>query len=115
MKKFYKKFISIDLDGVLNEYHGNYSEQNLSPLKNGAYEVLEALSQLYEVEIYTARDSVIVEKWIEENNLTQFIKKVTDQKNPCTSVFVDDRAITFFGDFKKIMHQILNFKPYWKD
>lgn len=110
----YKKIISIDLDGVLNEYKGNYIENEISPIKAGAYEFLEKLSKDYIIEIYTVRNKELCEKWLKQNKLNHFIRKVTDAKNPYTSVFLDDRAITFNGNYDNAYNEIINFKPFWK-
>lgn len=109
-----KKLISIDLDGVLNTYNGNYSETVISPIKEGAYEFLETLFENYVIEIFTVRDAELTKRWLEANNISQFVNKVTDIKNPFASVILDDRAINFDGSYEKALCKIENFKPYWK-
>ena len=54
------KTISIDLDGVLNTYHGNYEENKIAPIKGGAAEFLETLAKEYKIEVFTVRDNKIV-------------------------------------------------------
>lgn len=109
-----KKVISIDLDGVLNEYRGDYKENELAPIKDGAYEFLEKLSVDYQIEIYTVRNINLCRKWLEDNNLMPFISDIRDTKSPFTSVFIDDRALCFEGNFHNTYEKIINFKPYWK-
>lgn len=36
-KKRYKKLLLIDLDGVLNLYNGNYDENKIFPIRDGAF------------------------------------------------------------------------------
>ena len=42
-----KKTILIDLDGVLNQYTGNFDKEFIPPIKEGAKEFLENLSEEY--------------------------------------------------------------------
>lgn len=111
--KMRKKIISIDLDGVLNKYEGNYKKNKLSPIKEGAYSFLEKLSKDFIIEIYTVREKNLCKKWLKDNNLSQFVSDVRNVKNPKTSVFLDDRAITFDGDFEKAYNKIISFQPHW--
>lgn len=110
----YKKIISIDLDGVLNTYKGDYVKDKLSPMKEGADVFLRNLSQNFRIEIYTVRDLDLTREWLTENNLIKYIENITDRKNPYTSVFLDDRAIKFNGDFHEAYENIISFTPYWK-
>ncbi len=111
----HKKIISIDFDGVLNDYDGNYSKDILPPIKKGAETFLKKLSKDYTITIYTARDRNSVFDWLKENNLIKYIKDITNMKNPISSITLDDRAICFEGDFEKAYKKILAFKPYWKN
>ena len=66
-----KKLIQIDLDGVLNNYCGNYDAEKIVDVKIGAKEFLEELSKYYEIVIFTAAvkdyaDTVL--KFLDENN-----------------------------------------------
>ena len=112
----FKKVISIDLDGVLNTYsgHRDYDENKICPIKEGAYGFLEKLSKIFDIEIFTVRDKKLVENWVKENNISKFISKVTDKKNPYSQILLDDRAIQFKGDYIKTYQEIIDFKPYWK-
>ena len=85
-----KKTILIDLDGVLNDYVGNY-----------------------DIKIFTTRNSELASKWIDENGLNEFVVGVTNVKEPCW-VYIDDRCITFDGKFEGLIDKINNFKPYYK-
>lgn len=110
----YKKIVSIDLDGVLNTYKGDYVKDRLSPMKEGADEFLENLSREYRIEIFTVRDLNLTKEWLIKNKLIQYIENITDRKNPFASVILDDRAIKFDGNYNKAYKNIISFKPYWK-
>lgn len=109
-----KKIALVDLDGVLNEYSGKYSEIELPKIKDGAREFLEELSKIYDIEIFTVRNKIRTVEWLQKNNIVHLIKEVTNVKNPYASVIIDDRAINFDGDFDKVLELVKEFKPYWK-
>lgn len=113
-KKRYKKLLLIDLDGVLNLYNGNYDENKISPIRDGAFLFLKKISLDYRISIFTARNINIVSQWIKDNNLNEFIEEVTNIKSPFASVILDDRAINFDGDFIKAYKNIKEFQPHWK-
>lgn len=108
------KIISIDLDGVLNTYNGKFEHNKLSPIKEGAFEFLRDLAKDYSIEIFTVRDNELTKEWLIENNLMRFVNNITNKKNPYASVILDDRAITFNGDYTNAYNQIINFQPHWK-
>ena len=112
MKQF-KKIILIDLDGVLNTYTGNYNENYIPPISNGAYKFIKEISKNYEVKLFTTRDSTLASKWLKENQLDTFIKKTTNIKEP-SYLIIDDRCINFEGDYNKLKEKINNFKPWYK-
>lgn len=109
-----RKIISIDLDGVLNTYCGNYEKDKIPPIKDGAYEFLKELSTQYDIEIYTVREKWLCKKWLKENNLSEFVKNISDKKNRYASIYLDDRALTFDGSYENAFKKITFFKPHWK-
>ena len=104
-KKYFKKTLLIDLDGVLNNYVGNYDKDFIPPIKFGAKEFLRDLSKNYVIKIFTTRNSKHASKWIEENGLNEFVIGITNVKEPCW-VYIDDRCITFDGKFEGISNRI---------
>lgn len=110
----YKKIISMDLDGVLNTYTGNFEKDKLSPVKEGAYEFLEDLAKDYRIEIFTVRDRELTLEWLKKNNLINFIENITDKKNPYATVILDDRAVKFEGNYNKTLNDIKTFSTYWQ-
>ncbi len=110
----YRKKLLIDLDGVLNEYRGNYDENFIPPLKTGAKEFLEKLpKENYEIKIFTTRNRLLTSKWLIDNGLEEIVSDVTNVKEPAY-LYIDDRCILFNGDFEKTREQINNFKVHWK-
>ena len=47
-----KRTILIDLDGVLNTYTGNFDKDFIPPIKEGAKEFLEELSENFVIKVY---------------------------------------------------------------
>ena len=109
-----KKTALVDLDGVLNNYSGNYNENIIPELRKGAKEFLEDLAINYYIEIFTVRNRMQAVKWLQNNKIDYLIKDVTNVKNPYASIIIDDRAITFDGDYSKVLEKTKDFKPYWK-
>ncbi len=110
---FTKKTILIDLDGVLNEYTGKFDEEIIPPIKRGAKEFLKLLAEQYEIKLFTTRNRLLASKWLIDNDLDEFISDVTNVKEPCW-LYIDDRCLTFDGDFSLLIKKINEFKPYYK-
>ena len=114
MNKNRKKLICLDLDGVLNTYHGNYDPLVISPPKEGVRDFLKNLSEQFIIDIFTVRDRELVWNWLKQYDLYYFINNVTNTKNKYSTLILDDRAITFDGDYMEAYQKILIFKPYWE-
>lgn len=108
-----KKTILVDLDGVLNEYNGNYDENNIPPVKSGAEKFLKELCENFIVKIFTTRDLYKAQEWFLGNNLNKYISGITAQKEP-VYLIIDDRCINFNGDYEKTIEKIKNFKVWYK-
>ena len=91
----YKKTVLIDLDGVLNNYNGNFNETYFPPMKTGADKFLENLSKNYAIVIFTARNLLCTSKWLIDNKL--------------------DRAINFNGNYSDLTNEIRDFKVWYKN
>ena len=111
--KTLKKTILIDLDGVLNTYTGDYDENYIPPLKDGAYDFIKELSETYKILLFTSRNLLLASEWLINNNLKPFIHNVTNIKEP-SFLIIDDRGLNFNGDYNLLKEQIKNFKPWYK-
>lgn len=108
-----KKIILIDLDGVLNQYKGNYKENYIPPVKNGAKEFLERLITDYDLKLFTTRNKQLAQKWLQEQGLANYFSEITNVKLP-HYLIIDDRSITFDGNYETALHNILNYRVWWK-
>lgn len=104
-----KKTICVDFDGVLNEYDG-YEEGDLGEPLSGSQDFIRELRKKYKVVILTSRPKEQVSRWLNNNGFPSM--KVTNRKVPAVA-YIDGRAIQFKGNYKKVISQLKNFKPYW--
>ena len=111
--KSYKKTILIDLDGVLNQYEGSYSENFIPPVREGAKDFIKTLAQKFEIKLFTTRNKLLASKWVIENELENFITDITNIKEVAW-IYVDDTCINFDGNFENLTNNIFNFKPWYK-
>ena len=109
----FKKTILIDLDGVLNTYTGNFDENIIPPIKDGALEFIKNLSANYKIIIFTTRNRLLASEWIINNGLKNYVFDVTNVKEP-SYLMIDDRCINFDGNFDNLQSQINNFKVWYK-
>ena len=109
----FKRIILVDLDGVLNTYNGEYNENFIPPIKDGAYQFLEKLSYSFEIKIFTTRNKLLASKWIIENKLDKFVSDVTGFKSPAYLI-IDDRCLNFRGNFDKIFDEINDFNVWYR-
>ena len=104
--------ILIDLGGVLNEYKGDFDENNIPKIKTGARNFIKKLSKLFpecELYLYTSRNSLLASKWLVKYKLDKYFKDVTNIKLPAM-LTIEDRAVCFTGDFEKLYKDVKNFK-----
>lgn len=107
-------FICVDFDGVLAEYSGFKGKDHYGEPLKGAREFLEKLNSIgLPFWIFTTRPPKKVEVWLIKYDMPK-PKKVTNKKPP-SPVYIDDGAIKFNGDFNKLLEELKNFKPYWKE
>ncbi len=108
-----KKTILLDLDGVLNEYQGDYNPLYIPSMRDGTVDFLKKLSKEYEIKLFTVRDKMLAWLWLIENNLQTYISEVTNVKESAWLI-VDDRCICFDGEYNKLLDSINNFKVWYK-
>ena len=112
-ERVYKPVIAVDLDGVLNNYT-KYEENNIPEIKTGAEEFIKELHKKgYKLVLFTNRKPFNASKWLIENKLDKYFSDVTNVK-PIASIYIDDRAVKFNGDYNQTLAEIENFNVYWK-
>ena len=106
--------IAIDFDGVLNTYNG-YDGENLGKPRPGCKEFLQELSQHYNIIIFSARNYTKIIPWLNTYNLQTYVHNVTGIKPTNVKCFIDDRGITFNGDYEETIRQVKDFRTYWEE
>jgi len=109
----FKKTILIDLDGVLNEYQGKFDKDLIPPIKLGAKDFIENLSEEFDLKLFTTRNKILASKWLIENKLDCYFSDITNVKE-LSWLIIDDRCLTFEGDYSKIKEKISNFNAWYK-
>ena len=94
-----KHTILIDLDGVLNTYSGKFDEKVIPKPKTGVDDFLQELNKTFKIKIFTTRNKILVAKWLIENKL---------------DCFIDDRCISFDGNYEILSKEIKKFQPWYK-
>lgn len=107
-----KRTILIDLDGVLNEYKGDYNENYIPKIKCGAKEFLQELSTEFEIKIFTTRNKLLVSKWLIKNKIDKLISDITNIKE-VSWLYIDDRCITFDGNYTQTQEKIKQFEAWY--
>lgn len=108
-----KKTLLIDLDGVLNEYTGNFDKNYIPEIKQGAKEFLIKLSENYTIKLFTTRNKILASEWLIENELNTIVEDITNIKE-LSYLYIDDRCINFDGNYTNLESKIENFKPWYR-
>lgn len=109
-----KMTILIDLDGVLNTYNGNFDENYIPTIKEGALEFIKEISKKFRVVIFTTRNSLLASRWIIDNGLEKYVENVTNVKEPAYLI-IDDRCINFDGNYNNLTDKINKFSVWYKN
>ena len=108
------KTILIDLDGVLNNYTGNYDKDIIPDIKAGAEDFLKQLNKTYSIKLFTVRNKIKTFKWLKKNKIDKYFTDITNIKEPAW-LYIDDRCIKFEGDYSLLENQINTFKTWYSD
>lgn len=105
--------VCVDLNGVLDTYCGFTGKPY--PVRPGAKEFLMELKKLgFRVVILSSLLPDEVYSWLKETKLYGYVDSITSTKVPAI-VYLDDRGITFDGDFQHALEAIKHFRCHWED
>ena len=124
MDKKKAKTIAIDFDGVLADYSKGYQGKDVfgTPIP-GADNATKVLKENgWRIIIYTTRpDTEALRHWLKENNITyDYINENPDQPEESkgckliADIYLDDRAISFSGQWRWVVGDIASFRPWSK-
>lgn len=103
--------IALDFDGVLHRYTGwNGPVPTGEPIP-GALEACVELMKKFQLVIFTTRDAEKTSFWLRKHGFPAL--EVTNTKPICI-LLVDDRAVTFDGEWThQFLDRIKDFRAYW--
>jgi hydroxymethylpyrimidine pyrophosphatase-like HAD family hydrolase len=115
------KTICVDIDGTLVHYEKWQGDNHFGKLVPGAAEAMKKLKEKdWFIIIYTTRgNKEAVRKFLNENNIVyDSINENPYQPDNAiggkllADVYIDDRAITFDGNWQLIVDKIVSFKTW---
>lgn len=122
-----EKVIAIDLDGCISSYKEGWQGENVfGDIIPGCKEKIHLLkSKGHKIIIYTSRLATKeLEKYLTDNgiwfdalneNPWHEYKQPGDKRKVIADIYIDDRAITFKGNWDEIPKLVENFKPWELD
>ena len=108
--------IAVDFDGVIHGYSKGWQKGIIydAPVP-GCKEALEKLrSAGYKIWIFSARqEEAGIKEYMEKNNLPY--DRIHMGRKPMQAIlFIDDKAITFEGNWEKTVQDVQSFVPWTK-
>jgi hypothetical protein len=121
-----KMKIAIDFDGVIHEYSKGWNGGEIyDPPVVGAKEALEALkAKGHTLYLFTTRTNtmfrkkdepdqkIMIEAWMKKHEIP--FDKIWTFGKPMADLFIDDRALSFKGDWNDTLEQVEVFKVWNK-
>jgi hypothetical protein len=116
--------VAIDFDGVLHRYSEGWKDGQIydEPVE-GSREALQAMKDLgWKIYIFSTRSNKLYHKdqekaqdqamktWLEHHGIPY--DRIWNFGKPMADVYIDDRALTFRGDWKATLHEAQNFSPW---
>jgi hypothetical protein len=117
--------IAIDFDGVIHQYSkGWYKGEIYDPPVKGTREAITKLkNEGHKIIIFSVRTNKIyhqgegqlqlMRNWLAEHNIPY--DKIWNYGKPIADVYIDDRAVTFRGNWEQTLNDISGFTPWWND
>jgi len=117
--------VGIDFDGTISHYDGFKGKGNFGdPIPGSRIFINKLISAGHIIVIYTTRLEVDqIRKYLLKHDINfhhinfspDNIERDLHPAKQCCSIYIDDRAINFGGDWEDTFEKILNFKPWWKN
>lgn len=109
-----RKTIVLDFNGVCDLYEGWKGPDFMYEPRPGLRDFLWRLTNAgFKVMVCTASNTQKVKQWFCKYDLDRFIEDVVNTKPPAI-VYLDDRGVTFTGDFDKAFDDIVFFHTFWE-
>ena len=116
--------VAIDFDGVLHRYSDGWKDGQIydEPV-DGSREALQAMKdQGWKIYIFSTRSNKLYHKeqekaqdqamktWLDQHGIPY--DRIWNFGKPMADLYIDDRALTFRGDWKATLHEAQNFSPW---
>lgn len=103
-----KPAILVDIDGTLAHYKEGEHDRPIGEPLDGALAAMELLSQEYRIIIHTSRPAHLTLPWLDHHGFPY------DGYNPkpIAVMILDDRALTFEGNWAKTLRKVESFEPW---
>ncbi len=116
------KTIAFDFDGVIAEYSGFTSKEQVQKPKPEVVQAIKTLKERgFKIIIHFTRSNERLKKYCEDFSIPfDYINHRPDKQGgnpgkPVAYVYVDDRAICYRGQkARKLVSEIENFRAYWE-
>lgn len=116
--------VAIDFDGVLHGYSQGWQDGRIyDPPVAGSREALEAMkAQGWKIYIYSTRSNKLYHKeqfkdqelamkiWLEEHKIPY--DRIWGFGKPMAEIYIDDRALTFRGNWEETLREAQEFSPW---
>lgn len=115
------KTICIDFDGVINNYKGYKGWGVFEEIVPGADKGIQSLKESgWTIIIFTTREETkLIADYCDDNgipfdeiNRNSRNHPFTNMGKPLADIYLDDRGITFEGNWEDILPKINSFKPW---
>ena len=113
-----KPILLLDFDGVIHSYRSGWQGVTVipDPPTDGCREAIQELRKTYLVKIHSTRcetrtGRLAIEWWLSENGIR--VDEICEHKPPAV-LYVDDRGITFSGDWIQTLEAIRTFEHWHK-
>lgn len=117
-KSMGKKTVAIDFDGVINSYKSGWKgpAETDEPVPGAALAINTLVDRGYKVVIYSTRagspeGKKAIARYLSDMDVEPRVIEITDKK-PIADVYIDDRAVTFDGNWPAMLERVESFKPW---
>jgi phosphoglycolate phosphatase-like HAD superfamily hydrolase len=106
--------VAVNFDGVVCQLEAEHGIPKGPPFP-GAVDALRKLKhEGYWILMFSARPEPDVRGYLTANAIPFDAIVAGPTKKPLYRIFLDERAITFDGDWNEASRQIRTFQPYWR-
>ena len=118
--KRHQPTICVDMDGVIAS-RDNLNRTKIGEPLEGSDVFLEELHNLgWKIIIFSCRPKKMLEGYLAKYDL--YYDEINENSSleyrspkPVADVYLDDRGITFEGDYEETLKRIIDFTPWWED